>query len=106
MGNLKKVSGGIDANIIGYGVDGDVGVVLLEVEDMVTLASTNFEFIQTDDATEKGVAVHRWGGIIIPTNITNVLIGLYDRVDDVKYFATLETSSIEINTTLTFESGE
>lgn len=106
MGNLKKESGGIDAKIIGYGNDGDVAVVIIEVDDEVTLYNTNYEFIQTDDATEKGVAVHRWGGIIIPTNVASVSIGLYDRFADETKFATIETDSIEVGATLTFTSGE
>lgn len=105
MGNTRE-SSGIGAKIIGYGVDGDVAVVLIEVDDVVALYNTNYEFIQTDDATEKGVAVHRWGGIIIPTNVASVSIGLYNRVSDVTLFATLETDSIAVGATLTFESGQ
>lgn len=75
------------ARVIFNGTDDESGttVVALEVDDTVTLESTNYEFVQTTDAVEKCVAIHRWGGIIIPDGVTafklggrNVNTGVYD----------------------------
>lgn len=40
---------------------------LIPDEDTATLAPTAYNFVQTEDATTNGVAIHRYGAIIIPT---------------------------------------
>lgn len=59
------------------------------------------EFIQTSDAVSKGVAVHKYGAVIVPSGVTSVTL-------QVKYMgitygtATLTVASATTGTTLTF----
>ena len=47
--------------------DGDDAIVyMLEPSDSAALTSSNFSFVQDEDSTEAGIAVHRYGAIIMP----------------------------------------
>ncbi len=45
-------------------------VIVLEPTESVSLAPQGYNFVQTEDATEKGIAVHKYGAFIIPTEET------------------------------------
>lgn len=47
----------------------DVTVATIEITEPTGLGYGNFEFIQTEDAVEKGIAVHKYGTIIIGANV-------------------------------------
>lgn len=42
-------------------------IFTLELTEPTTLAPTAYNFVQTETATENGVAIHRYGAIIVPT---------------------------------------
>lgn len=49
----------------------DVNTVFsLIPEDTATLQYTNYNFVQTEDATENGIAIHKYGGVIMPNTET------------------------------------
>ena len=49
-------------------------VIVLEPTDSPALADKNYSFIQTRDLTTQGVAVHKYGAIIIPNDVTDVTL--------------------------------
>lgn len=50
---------------------GNAAIYTLTPADPASLQNSNLEFIQDDDATEDGVAVHKYGAVIIPITQTN-----------------------------------
>jgi len=45
-------------------------------EDTPALSSSSFNFVQTQEATQKGIAVHRYGAVIYPPNAEAVPLSL------------------------------
>ena len=45
-------------------------VFSLTATDATTLQNTNYNFVQTQDATENGIAIHKYGAVIIPNTET------------------------------------
>ena len=50
-----------------------------------TLANTNYNFVQTETLTEEGIAVHKYGAVIIPASKSATEITLVMEVDGVVY---------------------
>lgn len=46
-------------------------VFSLTATDATTLQNTNFNFVQTEDATKDGIAIHKYGAVIIPNAKTD-----------------------------------
>lgn len=46
---------------------------IADVDTTPTTEYQNYKFIQTEELTEAGVAVHPWGGIIIPADAASSL---------------------------------
>lgn len=51
-------------------VDDVNSVFSLIPEDTATLQYTNYNFVQTEDATENGIAIHKYGAVIMPNTET------------------------------------
>lgn len=64
-------------------------------------------FIQTEDATEDGVAIHSYGAVIVPSGVATVALEIEYR-GTVYQPATLTVASAVVGTELAFakESGE
>lgn len=59
-------------------------VMILEVAgDNTTLANSNYKFEQTEDATVKGVAVHKYGAYMFPANAQGTAVVV--EVNGIKY---------------------
>lgn len=70
-------------------------------EDDAVLVGTVGEFVQTEDATTKGIAIHKYGGVIIPAGQTTTTLVI--KMGDSTYTATEAlTTSAEVGATLTF----
>lgn len=52
-------------------VDDINSVFSLIPADTATLQNTNYTFVQTEDATENGIAIHKYGAVIIPNTKTS-----------------------------------
>ena len=75
----------LDVVITDKTVGDDSTVLVLEVQDDVAILNGgNPQFVQTQDATENGVAIHKYGAIIIPNNV-NTPLTLELSEDGVKY---------------------
>lgn len=81
---------------------GDNAIVLtLEQADTDTLSPTNFVFTQTEDATEKGIAIHPYGAVIYPAGETAVSTTLEGTINGVRYVAGSATaSSVAVGTNI------
>ena len=62
----------VNVTITDKSVSDTATVFTLSVEDTTTLAPTECVFVQTEDATKAGVAVHKYGAVILPNNAENV----------------------------------
>lgn len=83
----------------------DVTVATIEITEPTGLGYGNFEFIQTEDAVEKGIAVHKYGAIIIGANVdttTDTDVDLEVVTGGTSYYATV---NIVETTTGTGESA-
>lgn len=50
----------VETNVIVFGLEVD--------ESTASLQNSNYRFVQTEDATEDGIAIHRYGGVIMPND--------------------------------------
>lgn len=70
-----------------------------------TLANTNYNFVQTEALTKAGIAVHKYGAVIIPASKSATEIVLTMEVDGVVYDNSTEgtklTGATEVDATIT-----
>ena len=59
-----------------------------------TLANTNYSFVQTEALTEEGIAVHKYGAVIIPASKSATEIVLTMEVDGVIYENSTEATKL------------
>lgn len=89
----------------------DVGTVLtFEVTpnpDSATLGNTSYNFVQTQEAAEKGIAVHKYGAIIFPTNQTAITKSHAQiKIGDTTYNSAVDiTTSLEVGDTVAFNKA-
>lgn len=84
----------------------DVGTVFaLEVqEDNATLQNGFYEFVQTEDATTKGIAIQKYGAVTFPAGQTTTKLQMI--YGGVAYTATTElTTDANVGATLTFSKS-
>lgn len=84
----------------------DVGTVFaLEVqEDNATLQNGFYEFVQTEDATTKGIAIQKYGAVTFPVGQTTTKLQMI--YGGVAYEATTElTTGANVGATLTFSKS-
>ena len=84
----------------------DVGTVFaLEVqEDNATLQNGFYEFVQTKDATTKGIAIQKYGAVTFPVGQTTTKLQMI--YGGVAYTATTElTTDADVGATLTFSKS-
>lgn len=84
----------------------DVGTVFaLEVqEDNATLQNGFYEFVQTEDATKKGIAIQKYGAVTFPVGQTTTKLQMI--YGGVAYTAATElTSDANVGDTLTFRNS-
>ena len=60
-------------------------IFTIEVEDIAQFNGGNYNFIQTDDATIKGIAVHKYGAYIFSPDSTNDETGIAINVNGIVY---------------------
>lgn len=77
-------------------------VITLEPADPATLAHSEYNFVQTQAATQAGIAVHKYGAIIVPTGQANTT-ALQLKVDGTAYNATaIVIETVGVGDTVTF----
>lgn len=76
-------------------------VMVIEVqEDAAALANSNYKFVQTDDATTKGIAVHKYGAYMFPANAEGTAVVI--ELNGIKYTnsSTLLTTTLAVGATI------
>ena len=74
-------------------------------ESTATLANHNFNFVQVEDAVEAGVAIHKYGAVIMPESAVTdkASFALEVQIEDTVYTATTEISAeSEVGDSFTF----
>lgn len=97
-------------NINNYIPGGDITVTVVgkEVDDNVTILTVSangpdkIRFVQTQDATSKGVAVHPYGAFIYPDGVTTANISA--KIDNVEYGPEAFATTLEVGDTVTLTS--
>ena len=75
-------------------------------EDTASFANTNVSYVQTPALTENGIAVHKYGAIIIPADKSAYEITLEATIDGVKYKAQSTISSAnDVGATIEFSKA-
>ena len=83
---------------------GDLGTVItLDLEpSSASLEPSNYQFIQTEDATEDGIAIHKYGALIFPPNVTDV--ELHVKIGEQEYISGTYDAGTTTYTAADFES--
>lgn len=83
--------------------ESDAAVILtLGIADTAALAHSAYNFVQTEDLTELGVAMHKYGAVVIPAAATGEDITLVMEVDGTTYTATTDiTDASDVGDTVT-----
>lgn len=68
-------------------------IVDLGVDESVALAPMNYNFVTTQENAEAGVAVHSYGGIIIPDGVDSVTLTMM--IGDTEYTGTLSAPAVD-----------
>ena len=55
-------------------VSGETVVLTLEPTEVTAFSPQNYQFVQTEDATEDGIAIQRYGAIIFPDETHNSVV--------------------------------
>lgn len=78
-------------------------VFTLEIEDDTpALTGTTPHFVQTAEATENGIAIHKYGAVIFPTSATTTTLWL-DLEGTMYKATTMLTTAATVGTTLVFQ---
>ena len=76
----------ITAEIASKDVSDNATVFTIEVAaDAATMEPHNLRFVQTEDLTKKGIAVHPYGAVIIPASQASTKITLVGKIGDKTY---------------------
>ena len=76
-------------------------VMIIEAqENDATLANSNYKFVQTEDATTKGIAVHKYGAYMFPANAEGTAVVI--ELNGIKYTnsSTLLTTTLNVGATI------
>ena len=69
--------------------------------DVASLKPNSVHFVQTEALTKSGIAVQKYGVVIIPKSATATDITIVAEIEGTKYTVTTTTSEINVNETLT-----
>lgn len=82
----------------------DVATTLsFAIDDSVSLAPSNVQFVQTQALTTAGIGVHPYGAVLIPASADETEMTLVFKIGDTSYqIATAITSAVDVGDELTF----
>ena len=81
--------------------------VALSIDDSVSLSPSSYKFEQTEGLTEDGVAVQKYGALIVPKAETPISDELVIGVGSATYSSAAVTfANLEVGTTITFQKQE
>lgn len=86
--------------------DGATMIALAEVPaDSLSLTPTSYQFEQTEDLTKDGVAVQKYGAIIVPDAVTDEVLAV--NISGVKYTSpSITFASLDVGTKITFQKPQ
>jgi hypothetical protein len=73
--------------------------------DEASLKPNSVHFVQTDDLTTKGIAVQKYGVVIIPKSAFGEKVTIVAEIEDTKYTGTATISNTNVNDTLILSNG-
>lgn len=91
------------AKVTGKDVSETATIFTVEIEDADRYSGGAFNFVQTDDASEKAIAVHKYGAYLVPPTSYGESVEVVINVDGTYYgdASTLLSSDTEIGTEFT-----
>lgn len=100
--STKALPNNYTAKITGKDVSDIATILTVELNEVEGFAGGNQNFVQTDDATQKGIAVHKYGAIMIPPSSYDEEIDIAISVDGDYYIGgTKVSNNTAIGTTIT-----
>lgn len=82
-------------------------VVTLAVKDSTSLSPSGVNFVQTEQCTTDGIAIQKYGAVIIPASASSKEITLVAEVEGTTYTSTTTiTSAVEVGASITLTKGE
>lgn len=86
--------------------DGATMIALKEVPaDSLSLTPTSYQFEQTEDLTKDGVAVQKYGAIIVPDSVSDEALAV--NISGIKYTSpSITFASLEVGTKITFQKPQ
>lgn len=96
----------IKVSVTNVVMDDTAVVYTLSVADGVNLGGRTVEFVQTEDATKKGIAIHRFGAIIYPNSVDLGGFILTVKVGDTVYTTDTQLNPTSIGGTYTLNKVE
>lgn len=92
----------VTATISDKSVSDTATTLTLEVTDPVSLQPSNVNFVQTEALTTAGIAVHRFGALIIPVGKADTAITVVAEINGTTYTATASVdASADVGDTIT-----
>lgn len=93
----------ITAEIVDKSITGEAITLTIQAEhDGATLQPNDVNFVQTEVLTTNGIAVHKYGALLIPAGKASTNIKLVAVIDGVTYEATTNiTSASNVGATVT-----
>lgn len=107
-GATISLPGTLTAKIISKDVSEEATVFAISLEnDVATLGSNDANLVQTEELTNIGVGVQKYGALIIPATASSQALTLVAEMGGVTYTgATTITSASSVGTTVTLNKGE
>lgn len=94
----------ITVKVLDKSTSGETTVFTLGVADNTTLSNTDVEFVQTEEATADGVAVHKYGAVMFANS--NASLNIVAKLSGETYNSTEAISSeTEVGSTFTLNRG-
>ena len=91
--------------VAGKTVSDEATILTLMPSDTASLAPSAYNFVQTQSATQAGVAVHKYGAVIIPKSAEETALTLAIEIDGTTFTASATiTASADVGDTVTFAS--
>lgn len=90
------------------GATDTITITLAEASDTPSRDFKNYKFVQTEDLTESGVAVHRYGAYIFPKSVFETELDLVLEYNGTNYVAKITPAEVAVGDSATFnpEAGE
>lgn len=84
------------------GINGNTIITLTPNENTPKFVGGNYEFVQSVALANMGIAVHKYGAIIIPNALGDFTFDVVVKIGDTYYSATINKTDVSVGNTISF----